>query len=67
MVGVRAGYLRWPLCIVGCRPDGEGCMGLTFYLEYFFPVKPQVCNAVMLMPTAQILILFYMKSCLSSM
>ena len=21
-------------------------MGLTFYLAYFFPVKPQVCNAV---------------------
>ena len=26
-------------------PGGVGCMGLTFYLTYFFPVKPQMCNA----------------------
>ena len=27
------------------QDQGEGCIGLTFYLTYFFPVKPQVCNA----------------------
>ena len=37
--------LGHPLCWVGCGPGGEGCMGRTFYLAYFFPVKPQACNA----------------------
>ena len=45
VVGIRAGYLWCPLCWVGCGPGGKGCMGPIFFLAYFFPVKPQVCNA----------------------
>ena len=45
VVGVRAGCLWWPLCWVGCGPGGMRCISLTFYLAYFFSVKPQVCNA----------------------
>ena len=44
---------------VGCGPGGEGCMDLTFYLAYFFSVS---LTCVMLVPTAHILILFYVKS-----
>ena len=57
---------RRPLCWVGCRPDGEGCMGLIFYLAYFFPVKPQVCNAGDNCSNPNF-ILFHVKSCLFSL
>ena len=55
-----------PLCWVRCGPDGEGCMGLTFYLAYFFPAKPQVCNAGANCSNTNF-ILFYVKSCLFSL
>ena len=83
VVGVRARCLWWPLCWVWCRPDGEGCMGLTFYLANFFPVKPQLCiaDANCLNPYFILFyfifflfffilfyfILFYVKSCLFSL
>ena len=63
VMAVQAGCLWWPLCWVGCRPDGEG---LTFYLAYFFPAKPQLCNAGANCSNPDF-ILFYVKSCLFSL
>ena len=64
--GVQVGCFWWPLCWVGCGPDGEGCMGLTFYLAHFFPVKLQVCNVGANCSNPNF-ILFYVKSCLFSL
>ena len=44
--GGSAGGMPFVSLVQGWVRDWwEGYMGPTFYLAYFFPVKPQVCNA----------------------